>query len=68
MKTATFSKKLVQKKMLIPAIIGIGILLSAAFVLATSLENSWAQQLQKQRGMNQTSDTSQYGEIPKING
>jgi hypothetical protein len=68
MKTATFSKKLVQKKVLIPAIIGIGILLSAAFVLATPLENSWAQQLQKQRGMNQTSDTSQYGEIPKING
>jgi hypothetical protein len=68
MKTATFSKKLVQKKVMIPAIIGIGILLSAAFVLATPLENSWAQQLQKQRGMNQTSDTSQYGEIPKING
>ena len=68
MKTATFSKKLVQKKVLIPAIIGFGILLSAAFVLATPLENSWAQQLQQQRGMNQTSDTNQYGEIPKING
>jgi hypothetical protein len=68
MKTATFSKKLVQKKVLIPAIIGIGILLSAAFVLATPLENSWAQQQQQQREMNQTSDTSQYGEIPKING
>jgi hypothetical protein len=68
MKTATFSKKLVQKKVLIPAIIGIGILLSAAFVLATPLENSWAQQQQQQREMNQTSDISQYGEIPKING
>ena len=68
MKTATFSKKLVQKKVLIPAIIGIGILLSAAFILATPLENSWAQQLQQQRGMNQTSDTYRYGEIPKING
>jgi hypothetical protein len=68
MKTATFSKKLVQKKVLIPTIIGIGILLSAAFVFATPLENSWAQQLQQQRGMNQTSDTSRYGEIPKING
>jgi uncharacterized membrane protein YkoI len=68
MKTATFSKKLVQKKVLVPAIIGIGILLSAAFVLATPLENSWAQQQQQQRGMNQPSDTSQYGEIPKING
>jgi uncharacterized membrane protein YkoI len=45
MKTATFSKKLVQKKVLIPAIIGVGILLSAAFVVAASpLGNSWAQQ------------------------
>ena len=68
MKTATFSKKLVQKKVLIPAIVGIGILLSAALVLATPLENSWAQQLQQQRGMNQTSETSRYGEMPKING
>jgi hypothetical protein len=68
MKTATFSKKLVQKKVLIPAIIGIGILLSTALVLATPLENSWAQQLQQQRGMNQTSETSRYGEMPKING
>ena len=67
MKTATFSKSLIQKKVLIPAIIGLGILLSAAFVLATPIENSWAQQLQ-QRGMNQTSDTYQYGGIPKING
>src|ERR671919_2396826 len=67
MKTATFSKKLVQKKVLIPTIIGFGILLSAAFVLATPIENLWAQQLQ-QRGMNQTSDTYQYGELPKING
>jgi hypothetical protein len=68
MKIATFSKKLVQKKVLIPAIIGIGILLSTALVLATPLENSWAQQLQQQRGMNQTSETSRYGEMPKING
>ena len=30
MKTATFSKKLVRKKVLVPAIIGVGILLSAA--------------------------------------
>jgi uncharacterized membrane protein YkoI len=67
MKTATFSESLVQKKVLIPTIIGFGILLSAAFVLATPIENSWAQQLQ-QRGMNQTSDTYQYGELPKING
>ena len=66
MKTATFSKKLATKKVVIPAIIGIGILLSAAFVLAMPLENSWAQQ--QQRGVNETSDTSRYGEIPKING
>jgi hypothetical protein len=69
MKTATFSKKLVQKKVLIPAIIGVGILLSAAFVLASPLDNSWAQQQQQQQlGMNETTDASQYGAIPKING
>ena len=64
--TATFTKKLVQKKVLIPAIIGAGILLSAAFIVGLPIGNSWAQQL----GMNKTNitDTSQYGEIPKING
>ena len=69
MKTA-LSKKLVQKKVLIPAIIGVGILLSAAFVLALPLGNSWAQQQQQQQqsGMNKTTDASQYGAIPKING
>jgi hypothetical protein len=70
MKTATFSKKLVQKKVLIPAIIGVGILLSAAFVLASPLDNSWAQQQQQQQqlGMNKTTGASQYGATPKING
>jgi hypothetical protein len=44
METETFSKKILQKKVLIPAIIGAGILLSAAFIVALPTENSWAQQ------------------------
>jgi hypothetical protein len=70
MEIATFSKKLVRKKVLIPAIIGVGILLSAAFVLVSPLESSWAQQLQQQQqlGMNKTVAASEYGAIPKING
>jgi hypothetical protein len=70
MQIATFSKKLVRKKVLIPAITGVGILLSAAFVLASPLESSWAQQLQQQQefGMNKTIAASEYGAIPKING
>ncbi|MFY9965661.1 MAG: hypothetical protein WBP83_06630 [Nitrososphaeraceae archaeon] len=67
MKTAIFSKKLVQKKVLIPAILGVGILLSAALVAASPLENLLAQQ-QQQWSMNRTTDASQYGTIPKING
>jgi hypothetical protein len=69
MKNETFSKKLVSKKVLIPAILGVG-LLATVFVLAPPLENSWAQQQQQrqQRGMNITTDAFQYGEIPKING
>ena len=67
MKTS-FSKKIAQKKVLIPAISGIGILLATAFVLAAPLENSWAQQQQQQRGMNEATNASQYGETPKING
>ena len=68
MKT-TNSKKLVSKKVLIPAILGIGILLSAIFV-ASPLGNSWAQQQQQQRqpiGMNNT-NIREYDTIPKING
>jgi hypothetical protein len=69
METSTFSKKIAQKKVLIPAISGIGILLATAFVLATPLENSWAQQQQQQqREMNESTNASQYGGIPKING
>ena len=71
MKT-TNSKKLVSKKVLIPAILGIGILLSAIFV-ASPLGNSWAQQQQQQQqqrqptGMNNT-NIREYDTIPKING
>jgi hypothetical protein len=62
----SFSKKLVQKRVLIPAILGVGILLSATFIIALPIENLWAQQL----GINKTTsaDTSQYGDMPKING
>jgi hypothetical protein len=40
MKTATFSKKLVSKKVLIPTILGVGILLSAAYITTSPLESS----------------------------
>ncbi|MCD6037804.1 MAG: hypothetical protein K0S67_1692 [Nitrososphaeraceae archaeon] len=67
MKT-TNSKKLVSKKVLIPAILGIGILLSAIFV-ASPLGNSWAQQ-QQQRQLTGTNNTNirEYDTVPKING
>jgi uncharacterized membrane protein YkoI len=68
MKTTTNSKKLVSKKVLIPAILGIGILLSAIFV-ASPLGNSWAQQQQQRlpMGTNNT-DIREYDTISKING
>jgi uncharacterized membrane protein YkoI len=67
MKTATFSRKLLQKKVLIPTILGAGILLASAFIVASPLENSWAQQ---QLEMNDTipKDIPQYNAIPNING
>jgi hypothetical protein len=69
MKTTTFSKKLVQKKVLIPAILGVGIMLSAIFILSSPFDNTWAQQQpQLLRGINKTSDMSDYTEIPKVNG
>jgi uncharacterized membrane protein YkoI len=68
MSTATFSKKFAQKKVLIPAILGAGILLGTTFILATPLENSWAQQSQQQKETSETSNAFQYDDIPKING
>jgi hypothetical protein len=70
MKTTTFSKKLVQKKVLIPAILGVGIMLSAIFILSSPFDSTWAQQQQQLplRGFNKTSDMSEYAEIPKVNG
>jgi hypothetical protein len=60
------SKRLVRKKVLIPAIVGVGILVLTAFIV-TSPSNSWAQQQQQWR-MNKTTDASQFDVIPKING
>jgi hypothetical protein len=70
MKTTTFSKKLVQKKVLIPAILGIGIMLSAIFILSSPFDSTWAQQQQQLplTGFNKTSEMSEYAEIPKVNG
>jgi uncharacterized membrane protein YkoI len=54
---------------LIPAILGAGILvLTSAFIVASPLENSWAQQ--QQLGMNNTNPTDipQYNAMPNING
>ncbi|HEV2876429.1 MAG TPA: hypothetical protein VGW09_04050 [Nitrososphaeraceae archaeon] len=70
MKTTTFSKRLVQKKVLIPAILVVGIMLSAIFILSSLFDNTWAQQQQQPllRGFNKTSDMSEYAEMPKVNG
>jgi hypothetical protein len=61
------SKKLVRKKVLIPTIVGVGILVLTAFIVTSSISNSWAQR-QQQWEMNKTTDTSQFDMIPKING
>ena len=65
-------KKTCTKKVLIPAILGVGIMLSAIFILSSPFDNIWAQQQQQQqqllRGINKTSDMSEYTEIPKVNG
>ena len=57
------SKKLISKKILIPAILGIGILLSAIFI-ASPFAHIWAQQ---QTVANNT-DIPEQGRIPQING
>jgi uncharacterized membrane protein YkoI len=59
-------KKLASKKVLIPAIAAVGILLSAIFITASPFENSWAQQ-QQQTIMNNT-NVREYGTMPTING
>jgi uncharacterized membrane protein YkoI len=62
--TMTTPKKFVNKKvMLISAIIGVGIVLSAIFI-ASPLGYSWAQQ---HTGTN-TTNMNEYGAIPQING
>jgi hypothetical protein len=68
MKTRTFSKKVVRKRVLIPATLGVGILLlSAALIVAPPAENSLAQQ---QLETNETTSTNipQFDAMPKING
>ena len=65
--TITNSKKLVNKKVLIPAIAGVGILLSAIFIIASPFENSWGRQQQQQTIMNDTK-VREYGAMPTING
>jgi uncharacterized membrane protein YkoI len=65
-KTTTNSKKLVSKKVLIPAIAGVGILLSAIFITASPFENSWGQQ-QQQTIMNNTK-VHEYSVMPTVNG
>jgi uncharacterized membrane protein YkoI len=62
MKT-TDSKKHISKKVLIPAIVGVGILLSAIFI-ASPFAYTWAQQ---QTVANNT-DIHEQGRIPQING
>ena len=56
--------------MLIPAILGVGIMLSAILILSSPFDSTWAQQQQQLplTGFNKTSDMSEYAEIPKVNG
>ena len=58
------------KKGVDSTILGVGIMLSAIFILSSPFDSTWAQQQQQQtlRGFNKTSDMSEYAEIPKVNG
>jgi uncharacterized membrane protein YkoI len=67
-KTTTNSKKLVSKKVLIPAIAGVGILLSAIFITASPFENSWGQQQQQQQTIMNNTKVHEYGVMPTVNG
>jgi uncharacterized membrane protein YkoI len=59
----TTLEKFVNKKvMLVSAIVGVGILLSAGIFTASPVGNLWAQQQMI------TNNASTYGNIPKING
>jgi uncharacterized membrane protein YkoI len=59
----TTLEKFVNKKvMLVSAIVGVGILLSAGIFTASPVGNLWAQQQMI------TNNASMYGNIPKING
>lgn len=60
----TAKSRLVSKKVLIPAILAIGIILSVVYV-ALPLGNSWAQ---RQQAVSNYSNMGDYGAIPKING
>jgi uncharacterized membrane protein YkoI len=62
MKT-TDSKKLISKKVLIPSILGIGILLSA-ILIASPFAYTWAQQ----QTVSNNTDIREQGRIPQING
>jgi uncharacterized membrane protein YkoI len=66
MEPATFSKKLVQKKVLIPVILGVGILLLSAALIASPIGNSLAQQLGTNENI--SSDMPKYDTMSKING
>jgi uncharacterized membrane protein YkoI len=65
METITNSKKLVTKKVLVPAIAGVGILLSTIFITTWSFENSWAQQ---QQTITNNTKVHEYSAMPTING
>jgi len=61
------SKKFVSKKVLIPTIVGVGILALTVFIVTSPIGNSWAQQQQQWR-TNKITDSSQFDVIPNING
>jgi uncharacterized membrane protein YkoI len=67
MKTSTFSRTLLQKKVLIPIILGAGTLLASTFIVASPLASLLAQQQLEVNDTNPT-DIPRYDAIPDING